>query len=355
MSDEKAPPPSGWRALIGFVQQWQVLLALAVGVSGLWFNYNEQRRKELDVNREAVKTAHETSVVAAFLDDPRNTLIEYQATYPRHAFCAALGFFIAENGRAARKGEGGRKSSNVLDSDAALRAQVEALAAEARVNEASFEAFAKAAEASAGATATEANCPRVKLDPPLGAGLLLEPECLLAIDTFGQNLCEQKRWTNELTAAVSIEQMTMGAATVAYSIPPRIVPAPGPQTSAVVEPPEPSAEPAAIPAPGSACGGVSPLIFPQFTDGADADRVGALRDQLIRAGWTIAKAEHVPKGITTGDLRYYGADQQACAESLAEIVGGTPGVNRPIKVISLAARYRSPPGNQMELWLPALE
>lgn len=363
MSDEKAPPPSGWRALASFAQQWQVLLALAVGASGLWFNYNEQRRKELDINREAVKAAHEPTVIAAFLEDPRNTLIEYQATYPRHAFCAALGFFIAENGRASRKGEGGRKAT-ARDGDAALSAQVEALAAEARVSETAFQAFAREAEASAGTTATEANCPRVKLDPPLGAGLLLESECLLAINTFGQNLCEQKRWNNDLVAAVSIEAQAM-TGTVPYVLPrppapgaearPAAVPTPAPTAEPT---PEPTAEPApaaGIPGPGPDCDGVSPLVFPQFTGAADADKIAALRERLVGAGWTLAKAEHVPKGVTNGDLRIYAEAQRKCADSLAAIIGGLPEVARPIRVISLAARYRNPPGNQMELWLPAFE
>ncbi len=356
MSEEKPPPPAGWRALIGFVQQWQVLLALAVGVSGLWFNYNEQRRKELDVNREAVKAAHEKTVITAFLDDPRNTLIEYQATYPQHAFCAALGFFIAENGRASRKGEGGRTTQAAQDGNTALRAQVEALAAEAWVGEARFDEFAKQAEAKAGKTSSEANCPAVKLEA-FGAGWLLGSECLLAIDTFGQNLCEEQRRLNEVKSVANDEMQAKRP--VPYLIPSE--PSTGepstgePSTAAI---PPPAAEPApvaGIPGPGPECGGASPLIFPQFVDGADEATVAALRDKMLAAGWTLAKAEHVPKGTTNGDLRIYSENQRDCANRLVEIIGALPQVNRPIRVISLAARYKSPPGNQMELWLPALQ
>ena len=356
MSEENSPPPSsGWRALIGFIQQWQVLLALAVGLSGLWFNYNEQRRKELDVNREAVKAAHDPAMVKAFLDDPRNTLIEFQATYPPGAFCAALGFFVAENGRASRRGEGGRTTQAAQDGNTALRAQVEALAAEAWVGEARFESFAKKAEAMAGKTSSEANCPRVKLDA-FGAGWLLGSECLLAIDTFGQNLCEEQRRLNDLKTEIETAAMTKAA--VPYSIPPDIPALPGAGKPVIATvPPLADDEPApaaGIPGPGPECGGASPLIFPQFTDGADESRINALRDQMLAAGWTLAKAELVPKGTTAGDLRIYSENQRDCAEYIAGLVGALPEVKRPIRVISLAARYKSPPGNQMELWLPAL-
>ena len=107
MAEDKATEgdkerPSGWRGLFAFVQQWQVLLALVVGASGLMFNFNEQRREELSLNREAVAAARKDTVRAEFLADPHNMLAEFQATYPRHAYCAALGFFIAENGRVSR-------------------------------------------------------------------------------------------------------------------------------------------------------------------------------------------------------------------------------------------------------------
>lgn len=387
---EEPKPASGWRSIAGFMQQWQILLPLVVGLFGLVFSLSDRRAKELEVDRQAVVAARAPETIARFRDDPQNTLIEFRATYPPHAFCAALGFFIAENGRLARSALD-RPSDQVRDMNDALLVQVEALAEQAGIDAEAFNAFVERAKTSAGPRPEDARCPQVTADPPAYSGWVLEPECLLAIDTFGQNRCNQQRLELQRDVAITAEQKAVTDAPN-YPVPARPAPPPGEPTTQTVEPgtsepapvdqgpvepgpvePEPtepgSVEPpveppvgaapppaaGAIAGPGSACDGVSPLIFVQFTDAEDLDSVDKIRDRLLGAGWKIAPAENVPKGRTTGDLRIYAESQHGCADSLAAIVAALPEVKRPINVISLADRYRSLPTNQMELWLPSLD
>ena len=75
---------------------------------------------------------------------------------------------------------------------------------------------------------------------------------------------------------------------------------------------------------------------------------------MLAAGWQLAASELVSAARTLGDVRIYNEAQRPCGEHLAEVVAALPEVDRPIRVISLADRYRGLPGNQMELWLPAL-
>lgn len=80
----------GGLASIGaFVQQWQVIVAAIAAVTALWFGFADQRRMELEINRQAVIAAK--AAEAAFVADPLNTIVEFRASYPDHAFCAALG------------------------------------------------------------------------------------------------------------------------------------------------------------------------------------------------------------------------------------------------------------------------
>ena len=130
MAEDKEPSARrGAAFMAAFVAQWQVLLTLAVGAVGLLYNFNEQRRVELSLNRDAVTAARADA--ERFRADPQNTLAEYQATYPEHAFCASLGFFVAEGGRAQPRGaepEPGRPGAAFVDVSDALLGKVEAQA-----------------------------------------------------------------------------------------------------------------------------------------------------------------------------------------------------------------------------------
>jgi hypothetical protein len=86
---EDDPQSRKW-SLAGFLQQWQVSVALLVAVVGLWFTFVDQGRKAFELNREAVQAAQSETVRTLFARDPQNTLMEFRAIYPQHAFCSAL-------------------------------------------------------------------------------------------------------------------------------------------------------------------------------------------------------------------------------------------------------------------------
>jgi hypothetical protein len=350
MAEEKEPP-SRWRGLMGFVQQSQVLLAVAVAGAGLLFNVNAQRREELSLNRTAVEAARADVIRSDFRDDPHNTIAEFKATFPRHAYCAALGFFIAENGRLTRSNLD-RPDDQVRSMNDALTLEIEALAQSLGIGQDAFQAFVARSTASAATPDTGPGCAAVHADHGRWP-LFPEPECLLVIDSFGQNRCTIQRWTDQRAATIRAEQVAMAA--TPYR--PRAALAPGPTT----EPrPEPGLSPAAVPPPQGqfpppdACGAASPLVFVQFTRPEDRTKIDALRDRMLRAGWQVAPAESRPTGRTDGDIRIYREDQRPCAEALAAAVAAQPEVSRPIQVISLADRYAGLPQGQVELWLPPL-
>lgn len=118
----------------------------------------------------------------------------------------------------------------------------------------------------------------------------------------------------------------------------------------------PGAAAPAILGPGDACGEGSPLVFAHIKDPGNAERVEAAFGKLRAAGWDITPPDPQPGGRTSGDVRYYWPEQEACAAALARDVplaldagsGGT------LKTISLAGTYKGLPRGRMELWLPAL-
>jgi hypothetical protein len=323
---------------MAFAQQGQVLLAIAVAGAGLLFNFNAQRREELSLNRTAVVSARTEVIRSDFRADPHNTLAEFKATYPRHAYCAALGFFIAENGRLGRR-QLDRPDDELRGMNDALTLEVEALADGLGLGPAAFAAFvdeatARAAQPEGGAGCAGVHAARARWP------LFPEPECLLALDSFGQNRCTLQRWTDQRAAAIRDEQAAMA------TYPPPPPPGPAPPSPAPVAPSPPDFP------PPDACAGGSPLVFVQFTDPADRPAVEALRDRMLRAGWQVAAPENTPTGRTGGDVRIYREDQRPCAEALAAAVDAA--VDRPIRVVSLAGRYAGLPQGQVELWLPAL-
>lgn len=118
----------------------------------------------------------------------------------------------------------------------------------------------------------------------------------------------------------------------------------------------PSAAASAPLGPGDACGEGSPLVFAHIKEPGDAKRVEAAFGKLRAAGWDITPPDPQPGGRTSGDVRYYWPEQEACAAALARDVplaldagsGGT------LKTISLAGTYKGLPRGRMELWLPPL-
>lgn len=347
-SSQEPKPPSGWRAVMGFVQQWQVLLPLVVGLFGLWFSISDRRTKEIELDREAVKAARETPTIAGFREDPQGTLTEFRATYPPHAFCAALGFFIAENARAARRS--GTRDAAAKDAVDSLRAQVETLALRAGLDPPTFDAFVAAAEASAGDTPADSRCLQVAAVPAWYAPYLVEPECLMVLDIYGQGLCSLKRAEMLQTAANDTER-AMETSRSSYVLRPPPV--------AGSEPAVPGSESGSAPAPGfgapgAVCGTPPPLIYPQFAAEADKSRIAGLRELMLRADWNVAPADLVATSRTSGDVRIYAEAQRPCAEQLARALADWLGRTEPLPVISLAERYRGLPKQQMEIWLPPL-
>ncbi len=340
MAEEKETP-SGRRGLIGYVQQGQVLLAVAVAGAGLLFNFSANRREELALNRTAVVSARTEAIRTDFRADPHNTLAEFKATYPRHAYCAALGFFIAENGRLSRSMVD-RPDDQVRSMNDALTLEVEALAGSLGLGAAEFAAFRDRATAEAGRAGDGPGCAGVRAEPSRWS-LFPEPECLLALDSFGQNRCTNQRWADQRAAAVLAEQQAVAAMPYADLAPPppglaASVPAPAPRFP-----------------PPDACGETPPLVFVQFQDPGDAATVEALRTRLLWGGWQIAPGEATPEARTSGDVRIYSEAQRPCAEALAAAVGAQPEIGRDIRIISLADRYAGLPPGQLELWLPALQ
>lgn len=343
-------------ALVTLTQQWQVIVAAIAAVTALWFGFDDQRRKQLDINRAAVQSA-KTERLAEFIADPHSTLVEFRATYPEHAFCAALGYYVAEAGRLATKSEAGRGSVDRLrirQMNDAIGAQIERLAAQGG---SSLDDLKELAVEAAGEGGANSGCPRLGPNLGLRSRATMWPDCRLLLSTFVQAECQ-----TEATRLAAV--MPAGAAggpaapdvTVAVPggpAPPE--PAPQPDASGAAPAPQPAPEPAPPPAPaadsgpGPACGAAPPTIFVQYVSG---DGAGARRaaEALAASGWAVAGVEHVADGRTRGDVRYYWDEQAACARRLAEALGAAGGGD--FGTISLAGRYRNLPRGQMEVWLP---
>lgn len=337
--------PSLLRSLAGLLQQWQVVLTVVAAALAIWYKAGEERRKELDVNRDAVATARSDDTRARFLADPHNTLAEFQATYPPHAYCAALGFFVAEAGRETRQ-RLDRTDSTVKEVNDALLAAVEALADRAGMDPAQFETFVRDAAASANPPEGPPRCAQVRAELSLAARYTVKEECALAIHGFGQNRCLAQRWVNERAQEVAVEQAVAQAE--ASAVPAVTIPPDDGVDVPVVEPAP------AVPGPGPACGASPPLVYVHFAAGTDRDTVESLRTEMLAAGWKVTAADHVPDANTSGDLRIYWEAQRPCAEELAAMLSDLPQIGRPIRIISLEGRYRGLPTGQMELWLPKL-
>ena len=336
---------SFWRSLGGLLQHWQVVVTVVAATLAVWYKAGEERRKELDVNRVAVETARKPETRAQFLTDPHNTLAEFQATYPPHAYCAALGFFVAEAGRETRQ-RLDRTDAVVKDVNDALLAAVEALADRAGIAEATFDIFVQDATASADPPEGPPRCAQIRADLPLTAAYTVKEECRLAIHGFGQNRCLAQRWVNERAQDVAAEQAAVQAEAV-YADVTLVPPEEGIDAPIVERAPT-------VPGPGPACGATPPLVYVHFSASTDRSTVEVLRADMLAAGWKVTAADHVPGSNTLGDLRIYWDAQRPCAEELAAILSDLPEIGRPIRIISLEGRYRGLPQGQMELWLPAL-
>ncbi|WP_145962927.1 hypothetical protein [Mangrovicoccus ximenensis] len=104
----------------------------------------------------------------------------------------------------------------------------------------------------------------------------------------------------------------------------------------------------------AACGpeAVRPVIYPQAGSEDGKARAETLRSALGDKGWVLLATEVVSASPSNGDIRYYHAEQLACAEQLAQDIAATGGFGKP-KLIYLGDRYRNLPTGRMELWLAA--
>jgi hypothetical protein len=330
------------RSLLAIVQQWQVFVALLVAIVGLWFTFVDQNRKAFELNREAVLAAQSETTLRLYAQDPQNTLMEFRAIYPQHAFCSALNTFIAQTGRAS--GDADSAETARSEAEQALLVQVETLAAAQGMRPDNLAALIDRADAE-GDRGPDAICPKLEATRPVTGRLerpLAPRECLLALTTFAQNRCNSARRAALFRLDSEVEQVSLSA-----SPPPRYAEPDGRPPAAAVEAPAAWAE-----GPGEACGEQPPLVFPHFVETADRERVTTLRERLVQAGWRLAPIDRVT-GRTAGDVRIYREEDRACGERLAAVVADELGLER-FAVISLAERYRSLPAGQMELWLPTL-
>jgi hypothetical protein len=320
-------------SLVGLVQQWQVVVTAIAAATALWFGFADQRRKEVELNRAAV-TAAKAATPADFALDPYAALAEFRVSYPEHAFCAALGTFLAEAARQAPTGD----AAAVRRMSDAVGTQVDRIAGRGGLTLAQIEGLASAA---AGDGSSQDACPDLR--PRFGLrGRALGPDCRVLVETFAQVQC-QTRAAEKRRASVAAEIGSGGA------------PAAEPPAPIPTESPAPAAEPSAsagptgrMAAPGPFCGGTPPTVFVQFTgDRAAAER---LRAELQAAGWSAPAVEAVTGARPRGDVRFYWPDQEACAAALAEALQAATGAE--FITVSLAGRYRNLPRGRMEVWLP---
>lgn len=327
--------------LAALFQQWQVVVAAIAAATALWFGFDDQRRKQLDINRAAVEEAKDAEHLAAFRADPHSTLVEFRATYPEHAFCAALGYYVAEAGRLAAD-ESARKSVKPIGD--AIGAQIERLAAQGG---SSLDALQSLALDAAGSGGADSGCPRLGPDLAWYARGVMWPDCRLLLATFAQAQCQ-----TEATRLAAAPVAMAPAETVepwSNPVPPLPAPQPGPEP---LPTPEPTPAPAAALGPGDACGPAPPEVYIQFVAEAGRAEATRLREALAAAGWPVVAALDLEAGAATrGDVRFYWPEQESCATRLAEALADLAG--RPFDTISLAGRYRNLPRGRVEIWLPA--
>ena len=194
----------------------------------------ERDQKRLTVNQEALRFARDPLVTERFWADPPNTVNEIEASYPRHAFCASLGYLLAEVSRAdlrssvtsgvsggmsggvsgSVRGSGGADRSATLNSArSAVDEEITRIADEAGMPVCYLRELATAtAEAAVpwseemsrgfGASSTWLEPPELCRDVvPAGhcAAIrarthwlyrqLVPRECLLVLDAYGENAC----------------------------------------------------------------------------------------------------------------------------------------------------------------------
>lgn len=331
--------------LAALFQQWQVVVAAIAAATALWFGFDDQRRKQLDINRAAVDEAKDAEHLAAFRADPHSTLVEFRATYPEHAFCAALGYYVAEAGRLA---DDATARANVKSIGDAIGAQIERLAAQGGSSLDALQALAVAAAGDGGAAS---DCPRLGPDLAWYARPLMWADCRLLLATFAQAQCQA-------------EATRLAIAAMAPPLPETVVLPEGWTAGPALSPPPDQPRPQTVPGdagdepaptmalgPGDACGAAPPTVYIQFVAEADRPRAAAARDLLLAAGWPVAEGLDLVAARTAGDVRFYWPEQAGCAARLAEALGSAFG--SPFATISLAGRYRNLPRDRVEVWLPA--
>ena len=404
-----APKGGGLGSMFEFVGRWQVLVAAIAAATSLWFGFEDREQKRLTINQDALKFVRDPALIERFWADPPNTLNEIEASYPRHAFCATLGYLLAEVSRADLRrslpsATGPDRGATLNSARSAIDEEVTRIAKEAalpicylrelgvatasqavpvdsgsRGGEFAGGTAGGAAGGAGGGTGGGPGTPEMCRDvaPAESCAAIAAPtswldrrllphECLLVLDAYGENACvvesgvrrqllvaEQQREEERRLASAEAAAVT---ARPALPIPPAgAEPAPTQpeeSTSASEQP----AEPGTAPAGPAACDGGSPAVFTQYPTG-NQGAARAVAEALAAAGWSMTPLDAVDAVPQRGEVRFYYPEQRSCAQALAEDAARAlrrAGVETPgLGVISLAKAYRNLPRGRIELWLPA--
>ncbi|MEM9013270.1 MAG: hypothetical protein AAGE18_18780 [Pseudomonadota bacterium] len=379
MVDEEPKAPERV-TLWTIISRWQVLVTAIAAATALWFSLTEHENTQIEINRDAVTYVRSTDFAPRYRADPFNAINELEATFPRRAYCAALGYLIGEQGIGERaqisRAAGAPPLSVVNDSRDAVGAEVAVLIAEAGLRPQEVLAAARdQAEALIVAQTQPAGegpeedptCARLKTAPGLWARVTTARECRLAIDVFAENRCRiaHARWVEEQAAEDQAEAVRLSLAS--YIPDPADPPTPaeepderhgGGSTPRPLRPnpPEPVVEPQPVieiapPEPVRAT--CADIVYVQHAGPAQGAQFVARR--LASWSWRVTALDSQPDAKTAGDVRYYYESQRPCAETLAKAASAAlaaEGVDVTIQVISLVGRYRDLPEGRMELWLP---
>lgn len=316
------PPPGALAGLVDFLRQWQIGVAVIAGSVGVLFSVADFQQKKLEINQKALEFVRAEAQVKRFWADPQNMINEIEASFPRHAFCSTLGFYLAESARADLKltrGESGAVDGPTVDSvnraREALDEEVSRIGDDAGADPAALRAQAEEA------ARNDRSCAKMRAGTGWLGRAWVERECRLVLDAYGENLCLTKREPLRIARTAATAQAPIATA---------------PTTTL----------------PERACAGDGPLlVFVQFTDAADRDRAVAAMTALQNPAWSLVGPDLVASTRDQGGVRYYFDAQKPCAESLARAAARVL-ARDTLPIQSLQGRYSNLRQDRMELWLP---